>query len=72
MKTSKSRGTMRNMAWTLGACGLLWLAGAGSALAGYVEIVPEVPELDPGSAVGGIALAAGAAVLLVERYRWRR
>jgi hypothetical protein len=65
---SKSRGTMRNLAWTLGACGVLWLAGAGSAFAG---IVPEVPELDPGSAVGGIALAIGAAVLLVERYRRR-
>jgi hypothetical protein len=61
---------MRNLAWTLGACGLLWLAGAGSSLAA-LSIV-EVPELDPGSAVGGIALAVGAAVLLVERYRRRR
>ena len=69
MKISKNRGTLRNLAWMLGACGLLWLAGAGTSLAG--DGVPIVPELDPGSALGGIALAAGAAVLLVERYRRR-
>jgi len=55
-----------NLAWTLGACGLLWLAGSGSALAGA-----PVPELDSGSAVGGIALAITAAVLVAERYRRR-
>jgi hypothetical protein len=42
---------------------LLWCATA-SAGAG-------VPELDPGTATGGIALVAVAAVLLVERYRSR-
>jgi len=39
----------------------------GNAFAGLAS----VPELDPGTAAGGIALAAVAAVLLVERYRSR-
>jgi hypothetical protein len=56
-----------NLAWTLGACGLLWLSSAGSSFAG----TNAVPELDPGSAVGGIALVITAAVLLVERHRRR-
>ena len=50
----------------LGACGLFLLAGIGSASAS------AVPELDPGSAGSGIALAIGAALLIVERYRSRR
>jgi len=53
-----------NSAWILGACALLWLAGSGDAFA-----VAAVPELDPGSAASGIALAIGAALLLAERYR---
>ena len=52
-----------NLAWTLGTCGLLWLASLGNAFA------QQVPELDPGSAASGIALAVGAALLLAERYR---
>ena len=55
-----------NLAWTLGTCGLLWLASSGNASA-----FAEVPELDPGSAASGIALAVGAALLLAERYRRR-
>jgi len=55
-----------NSAWILGACGLLWLAGSGDAFA-----IAVVPELDPGSAASGIALAVGAALLLAERYRRR-
>jgi len=39
----------------------------GTAFAG----VSAVPELDPGTASGGVALVAVAAVLLVERYRGR-
>ncbi len=54
------------LALTLGACGLLLMAGFGTASAS------AVPELDPGSAGSGIALAIGAALLLVERYRGRR
>jgi hypothetical protein len=54
-----------NLFWTLGTCGLLWLAGSGNAFA------LQVPELDPGSAASGIALAVGAALLLAERYRRR-
>jgi hypothetical protein len=61
-----ARGWFSNLAWTVGICGLLFLAGAGSSIAGT-----PVPELDPGSAVGGIALAIGAALLVAERYRRR-
>jgi hypothetical protein len=50
----------------LGTCALLLTAGMGTASAA------AVPELDPGSAGSGIALAVGAALLLVERYRGRR
>jgi len=32
----------------------------------------SVPELDPGTASSGVALLAGGALLLVERYRRRR
>jgi hypothetical protein len=49
----------------LGACGLVLMAGMGTASAA------AVPELDPGSAGSGFALAIGAALLLVERYRRR-
>jgi len=61
-----TRGLFSNLAWTVGLCGLLFLAGTGSSFAGT-----SVPELDPGSALGGIALAIGAALLLAERYRNR-
>ena len=44
---------------------LLW---CGNAFAG---VSSAVPELDPGTATGGLALAAVAAVLLIERYRSR-
>ena len=54
-----------NLAWTLTAGGLLWLAGSGSSFAGATP----VPEMDPGSAIGGIALAITTALLLAERYR---
>ena len=50
----------------LGVCGLILVAGIGTASASVV------PELDPGSAGSGIALAIGAALLIVERYRARR
>lgn len=50
----------------LGSCALLLMVGFGTASAAVV------PELDPGSAGSGIALAVGAAPLLVERYRGRR
>ena len=61
-----TRGLFSNLGWTVGICGLLFLAGTGSSFAGT-----SVPELDPGSALGGIALAIGAALLLAERYRNR-
>jgi hypothetical protein len=60
------RRFVSNFAWTLGTCGLLWLARSGDAFA-----ISAVPELDPGSAASGIALAVGAALLLAERYRRR-
>jgi len=60
-----NRRFVSNLAWTLGTCGLLWLASLGNAFA------QQVPELDPGSAASGIALAVGATLLLAERYRRR-
>jgi hypothetical protein len=66
VKVRMNYRTLRNLARTLGTCGLLWLAGTGSSFAGAL-----VPELDPGSVVGGIALAIGATLLLAERYRRR-
>ena len=60
----KSR-SFSNLARILTACGLLWMAGIRPAFA-----IP-VPEMDPGSAGTGIALAIGAALLLAERYRHR-
>ena len=61
-----NRRLVSKLVRTVGICGLLFLAGAGSSFAGA-----GVPEMDPGSAVGGIALAIGAALLLAERYRRR-
>jgi hypothetical protein len=60
-----NRRFVSDLAWTLGTCTLLWMAGIGIASA------QSVPELDPGSAASGIALAVGAALLLAERYRRR-
>ena len=57
---------LSNLGWTLGACGLLVIAGSGIASAQVAA-----PELDSGSAATGIALAIGAALLLAERYRRR-
>jgi hypothetical protein len=50
------------------AVAALPLLFCGNAFAGIATVAPE---LDPGTAAGGIALAAVAAVLLVERYRSR-
>ena len=62
----KNRSAASNLVCMLAASELLLLAGSGSSFAGTL-----VPELDPGSSVGGIALAITAAVLLAERYRRR-
>ena len=56
-----------SLAWTLGTCGMLIIIGAGTASAA----IAVAPELDPGAAPAGIALAVTAALLLVERYRRR-
>ena len=61
-----NRRFVSNLAWTLGTCALVWIAGIGTAFAS-----PVFPELDPGSAGSGIALAVGAALLLAERFRRR-
>jgi hypothetical protein len=58
---------LNGMSWTLMVSGLLLLAGSGTSFA-----ISAVPELDAGSAASGIALVAGAAVLMAERYRRRR
>ncbi len=48
---------------------ILWF---GNAFAGIpVPPAPSAPELDPGTASSGIALAAVAGILLLERYRAR-
>jgi hypothetical protein len=47
-------------------CGLMLLALHGTALASL-----PVPELDPGTASGGLVLGVGAALLLIERFRHR-
>jgi len=60
-----NRRFVSNLAWTLGTCAVVWIAGIGTAFASVL------PELDPGSAASGIALAVGAALLLAERYRRR-
>jgi len=48
------------------SCSLLLVALHGTALAGWV-----VPELDPGTAAGGLTLAVGVALLVIERFRRR-
>jgi len=45
---------------------MLTLALGGVAHAG------AAPEIDPGTASSGVALLAGGALLLIERYRRRR
>lgn len=53
---------------SLGTCSaLLLFAFGGAALASF----RPVPEIDPGTAASGIAVLAGAALLLVERLRRR-
>jgi len=49
------------------SCSLLLLALHGTARA----IPLPVPELDPGSATGGLILAVGVALLVIERFRRR-
>lgn len=49
------------------SCSLLLLGLHGTANA-----TVAVPELDPGTAAGGITLALGAALLLLERFRHRQ
>ena len=61
-----NRRLVSKLVWTFGSAGLLFLVGTGNSFAGT-----SVPEMDPGSAVGGIALAIGAALLFAERYRRR-
>jgi len=56
-----SQTILRTLAVAIAA--LLW---SGTAFAGA-----PVPELDPGTASGGIALIAVAGVFLLERYRSR-
>lgn len=67
MSLRKKRRFASSVAWTLASCGILLIAAAGRASAALAA----VPELDPGSAASGFALAMGAALLLIERYRRR-
>jgi hypothetical protein len=56
-----------SLGWTLAIGGILLIAGVGTASAA----MSIVPEFDPGSAAGGIALVVCATLLLAERYRRR-
>ena len=51
------------------SCGLLLLGVQGTASAQSVSVA--VPEIDPGTAASGLALLAGSALYLIERYRRR-
>ena len=55
------------------ACAIVLLAGAKGAFAQifYQGGGACVPEIDPTTAISGLMLAAGGAMLLVERYRRR-
>jgi hypothetical protein len=48
------------------ACSVLLLGLHGTALA-----LTPIPELDPGTAAGGLTLALGVALLVIERFRRR-
>ncbi|MGO8802403.1 MYXO-CTERM sorting domain-containing protein [Candidatus Binatus sp.] len=66
------RGEMR----TITTSRLFWLGGSAAmmllGLAGTASASPAVPEIDPGSAASGLALLAGAVLLLIERRRRSR
>ena len=64
------RGMKLSQAALRGLVAIVPLLWCGAAFAGIITVA--APELDPGTAAGGIALAAVAAVLLFERYRSRR
>jgi len=53
---------------------ILYLGGASAAFLlgmGGVALADGVPEMDPGTAMSGLALLAGAVMLLREAYRRR-
>ncbi len=55
------------------ACAIVLLAGAKGAFAQiFYQGGVGVPEIDPTTAISGLMLAAGGAMLLVERYRRRK
>lgn len=63
--------TIRLRAGLAAAVALMAVGSAGAALAGYHQPpnCGHLPEIDPSLATGGIALIAGAVILLRERYR---
>jgi len=60
------RKTLSRLASIGVSSSLLLLALHGTALA-----LSYVPELDPGTAAGGLTLAVGIALLVIERFRRR-
>jgi len=57
----------------LSVCAIVLLAGAKGAFALYqFPTGTGVPEIDPTTAVSGLMLCAGGAMLLLERYRSRK
>jgi hypothetical protein len=60
--------TLRALASARRSLGLL-LVLAGCAQTAFAIGVPNVPEIDPGSAGSALALATGGALLLADRVR---
>jgi hypothetical protein len=58
---------LSRLAYLGGACAIFMAGMVQPALA----TLATVPELDPGTAGTGLAVLAGAILLLVERYRRR-
>jgi hypothetical protein len=62
------RNNLSRLASLAIACGLLLLGLHGTASASNTT----VPELDPGTASSGVALAVGVTLLLLERFHHRQ
>jgi hypothetical protein len=60
--------TTSRLFWLGSSVAMLVVGLAGTASA----ITPAVPEIDPATATSGLALLAGAVLLLIERRGLRR
>lgn len=53
-------------------CHIVAIATASLALSGTAFAGFPLPEIDPGTATGGLAILGVGAMLVMERYRARR